>query len=500
MKILLINPIVRPESPPAYFPLGLASVAGTLISKGYDVEALDINAYRLPPLEVQQFLKNARFDWLGITGLITEYNQVKWLSAAAKQYHPDKPVVLGGGLASSVPDLILENTAVDIVVIGEGEQTAADLSQAIENNLPLESVRGIGFRRKGQIYYTEKQPFIADLDNLPPTVWHLFPVNIYAKGEKLGFEFPVQAINILSGRGCPYHCSYCFHGIFGHKYRARSPRKVVEEILYLKNKYHLKGVLFSDDTLTLNRNWVTDFCKLIQEHCPDIRWACNGRVNLMDPELLKLMKQSGCCSIFYGIESGSQKILDSINKGVTVEQAAKVIHWSRKAGLDAQGYFIIGAPGETRETVRETIEFCQQNNLGLGLSIASPLPGTKWFELAVSAGKITDIQKLIPQWGRWNNGVMVNLSLLSDDELMALKHDAEQITNTSILKKKTLISEFQRWNNFKNQYGLHMFVLKAAYKLLRTSGLTEPYTKNQCQIKESSQLWANVMTNRENSI
>lgn len=498
MKVLLINPIVRPESPPAYFPLGLASVAGSLLAEGYKVEVLDINAHRWSPGEIKEQLRQADFDWIGLTGLITEYNQVKWLAATAKFYHPDKQVVLGGGLATSVPELILEDTAVDIVVMGEGEQTAVELAQAIETGRPLEDVPGIAFRRNGQVHLTPPRSPIADLDNLPPTAWHLFPVDIYARAERLGFEFPARTINLITGRGCPYRCSYCFHGIFGYEYRTRSPQKVVDEILFLKERYHLDGILFSDDTFTLKRDWVEEFCELLQRPRAEFKWACNGRVNLVDRELLTLMKHSGCCSIFYGIESGSQKILNEMNKGVTVEQTTRAIQWSREAGLDVHGYFIIGSPGETQETVHETIKFCQRNGLSLGLSIATPLPGTEWFEQAVSSGKVIDVRKLVSQWAIWNDGIVANLSSLSNEELMTLKHDAEQIVEASMLKSRSLGSDFQRLFKLKERYGLRSLALKVAYKILRSIGLRlDPYTQMQRRARESAHLWANIIVGQE---
>ena len=498
MKIVLINPIVRPESPPAYFPLGLASVAGALLAEGYDVEVFDINAHRWSPLEVQERLRQANFDWLGMSALITEYNQVKWIARIVKTYHPDRCVVLGGGLASAVPELVLEDTPVDICVIGEGEQTAVELAHAMERGYTLEDVSGIAFRRDGQIHLTPPRSPIADLGSLPPAAWHLFPVDEYVRGEKLGFEFPARTINVISGRGCPYRCSYCFHGIFGYKYRTRPPQKVVDEILYLRDRYHLDGVLFSDDTFTLRRPWVERFCELLQQRRADIKWACNGRVNLVDLELLTLMKRSGCCSIFYGIESGSEKILTGIHKDVTVEQAARAVQWSRKAGLDVYGYFIIGTPGETAETVQETVEFCQRMGLSLGFSMATPLPGTEWFELAVSRGKVTDMRRLVAQWACWNSGVLANLSSLSDEELMTLKHNAEKLVGASVLMSRSLTPRFQQWAKFRERYGLRLSALKIAYAFLRLTGLgPDPYTQMYGRASESAEMWASIVTGQK---
>jgi radical SAM superfamily enzyme YgiQ (UPF0313 family) len=501
MKVLLINPIIRPESPPAYFPLGLASIAGSLIATGHEVEVLDINAHRWSPAEVQRKLQLTEFDWAGLTGLITEYNQIKWLANIIKSYHPDKPLVLGGGLASSVSDLILEDTVVDISVIGEGEETVIELSRAITGECSLKDVAGIAFRHNGNIYFTEKRPYIKNPDTLPRSAWHLFPVNIYTRGEKLGFEFPVRTINIISGRGCPHSCSYCFHGIFGHKYRARSAKSVVEEILYLKDTYNISGVLFSDDTFTLKKDWVIEFCELLQQYRVNIKWVCNGRVNTVTPELLHLMKKAGCCSIFYGIESGSQRILDRINKGVTVEQAARAIRWSREAGLEVNGYFIIGSPDERYETVKETIDFCCDNNIALGLSIATPLPGTKWLEYAISTGKITDVHNLVSQWACWSDSVIANLSSLSSKEILTLKHWAEELVQASLRKNNSLSSVLQRWGKFKDDYGVRLLILKSLYKLLRSLGLNqEPYTRMQRQAHESKLLWHDIITGKDKSL
>jgi len=452
MEILLINPIIKSSSPNIYFPLGLGYISKILLQEECNVRVLDINAYKWTEEEVEAKIKGETYDIVCLTGLITEYKYIKWLSSLLKLYHPSAPIILGGGLASSLPQIVLEKTSVDIVVIGEGEVTSKELIHAFKNSSSLNQIKGIWFKEDGKIVQNPPREPIESLDEIPFPAWDLFPMDIYIKAGKLGFDGSVKSMNMITSRGCPYHCVYCYHDIFGYKFRSRSPANIIKEMQLLKDKYEVKGITFSDDTFVLSKKRVYEFCDTLKSSQLDMLWACNGRVNLMNEEMLKKMKDAGCILIGYGIESGSQKMLDAMKKQVSVEQAKKAIELTRKVGIFSSVYMIIGMIGEDETTVWETIKFCQSLGIYAIFSIMTPFPGTPLYQEAKKLGKIKadDEEKLLEQWGDWKDEVLVNLTTMSDERLIELKKEAENKIYTYIVERHTLMILKRVWNHYKN--------------------------------------------------
>lgn len=492
MRVLLINPIIRPSQPPSYFPLGLAYVAAVLRGDGHQVDVMDINGNRWPPDAVARRLRQASFDWAGITGLITEYSQVKWLANVIREQHPHKKIVLGGPLASSAPDFLLQTTAADLVVLGEGESTVRELAKAMEKDSGVRTVSNLAIKQNGHIHYTPSAPFVEDLDSLPFPAWDLFPVEAYIYGEKLGFDFPARALNLITSRGCPYRCIYCFHGISGQKFRYRSPENILAEVRLLQERYRLDGLVISDDLFITRRERVLDFCTLIVRERIKIRWMSNARVNLVTQELLENMKAAGCKAVFFGLETGSPEMLMSIRKGTTVEQAEDAVKLVRKVGLRADGYFMIGMPGETAATVQQTIDFCKRNGFFTRLSYATPLPDTPMFDTAKKMGRIGGVESVLGKWDGWGNTLLVNMTDMSDQELVALKERADrEINSRSILAalKGRLKAALQDLRD----HGTVFMLKKAKYKLLRTirSG-RDPYGTMIRRAEASARAWTEL--------
>lgn len=428
MDILLINPIIRKSSPPAYFPLGLGYIAQVLSKEGHSVAILDANAHRWSSEVIEQKIRDSRFDLVGISGLITEYKYIKWLVSVLKKHHPKKMILLGGGLATAVPKLILEKLDVDIIVVGEGEETVKELARVLINGGDLQKVKGIWYRENGSIHQTLPHELIQDLNCIPFPRWDLFPLDLYLKTPTLGFDADssIKTMNLITSRGCPYRCVYCYHDMWGYKFRARSADNIIEEINFLQKQYGVRGISFTDDTFILNKKIVYELCDKLISQKVKVLWSCNGRVDLVNPDLLKRMRRAGCVAIAYGIESGSQKMLDAMRKQVTVEQAKKAIQWTREADIAPLTYMIIGMIGETEQTVQETIDFCRQTATFAEFSILTPIPGTEVYKMAMEDGKIKDLENLLEDWEEWQNKIVVNLTDMSDWELMNLKRKAEQ--------------------------------------------------------------------------
>ena len=449
MDILLVNPIIRGSKPPFYFPLGLGYIARVLLDEGHKIEILDINAYRLTKEETIDRVKASRFDLVGITGLVTEYSQIKWLAGKFKEFHPDKTIILGGGLATLAPDFVLKNSDIDILVIGEGEETIKELISAIESGKTLTDMDGVMFKNKGVIHRNKPRKIIENLDDIHFPAWELFALEKYLKNPYLRlFDKNLRTTQIITSRGCPYNCIYCFKDMWGQRFRKRSADNIIDEIKLLKDKFNITGIQISDDLFVMDKKRVYEFCdKLIQQKI-EIAWVANGRVNLMDKPLLEKMKSAGCRVMCYGIESGSQEILDSMKKGVTVMQAEKAVQETWKAGILPHGYLMIGMLGETKKTIQETVDFCNRNGLIGQFSFVTPIPNTDLFEKAKKLGKIPcDEGWVMEHWGEWNDRILINLTEISDSELIALKRKAEKdllfgnIANNLILHLKVINSK-----------------------------------------------------------
>jgi anaerobic magnesium-protoporphyrin IX monomethyl ester cyclase len=430
MKILLINSPVRLNAKPNCIPYGLGSIASTLRSCGFDVEIYDVNALRPTREEVIYTLRGKIWDLVGISGLVTTYAFQRWLIPELKKINSYAPVVSGGGLAASNSELLFSKTEVDITVTGEGEQTMLELALSISEGDDLSNVAGIWFRKNGSVMPNRARNNIKDLDTVPFPAWDLLPMDIYLRNpvwgdvakNSSGFKDDVKvtrSMNIVSSRGCPFSCRYCYH-IFGQSdYRLRSAQNVVEEIEILVDRYGVDFIGFVDDNMMASKTWLRDFCNLMEKKEFQITWGCHGRVTSADPVTLQRMAEVGCVWIGYGIESGCQRILDAMNKRTTVEQAKQAILNTRRAGIYANTTFIFGYPGETIESIRETVEFKKEMGLECGSFFATPYPGTLLYQEARSL--IKDEEAFIESLGNATE-FSINLTDFNDHELFILKN------------------------------------------------------------------------------
>lgn len=271
--------------------------------------------------------------------------------------------------------------ALDFVLRGEPEYTFKELLEFLaeipedEQQPDLSQIKGLGWRKQGEIVVNQDRPFIESLDDLPMPLHHLLPLDKYriplVKG---AYTF------IVTGRGCTAGCSYCIkHVSYQWSVRLRSPEKIVEE-LWILNRLGIHSVHMYADLFTVSREQVVGLCKLIIAQGLKIRWTCNSRVDYVDEEMLRLMGRAGCWLISWGIESGNEAILKNARKGADPKKAKRALTWAKQAGIKNWGYFIIGLPGETVETIRETIDFSKRLPLDLALfHVAAPYPGTPFF-------------------------------------------------------------------------------------------------------------------------
>ncbi len=461
MRILLVYPVHRPEDKPNLMSLGLAYVARTLLDDGHKIEVLDIEGFRYSDEEVKEKIQKSNFDAVGIGGLVMVYKYLKWLVPVIKECNPSAKIVVGGSLGTSVPELILEKTQVDVCVIGEGEITAKELFRALEDGTDLSSVKGICYKKDGVIQKTPPREFIKDMDSIPFPARDLFPIENYMNPvngcDKFGQTRPVS---ILGSRGCPFPCGFCYKND-GRIYRIRSPENIVEEIKMLQKNYKADHVAFLDNLLVLNKQHTHALCDLILSEGIDIGWSCTTRVDTVDEAVLKKMKQAGCIRVHYGFETGSPTILQAMKKSFTIDQVKKALKTTRKVGIKSSDSLMFGYIGETKETIQETVNFCKEIKLAGVLQFTTPFPGTPLFEQAKALGKIPqDFEKYILGLGCTEDVLSANLTDFSDSELIELRKKAMNEINSGFSPfDLELIMEHYK------TYGIKSLIKKGAQKL-----------------------------------
>lgn len=442
-KILLIAPPFNPErflekdffskgKQAPLFPFGIAYIASYLLiyGHGYEVEILDIYARQLTKEEVITELKKTEYDFTGISALVSQYEYVKWLSEAIKSIH-NVPVILGNGLGTASHKLVLEkNSSIDVCVRGEGEITFKEVIENIDN---LENVLGISYRDdNGKIVITPDRPVQKNIDEFPWPAYELFDMSLYidTKFYETGI-FNVRdkylgkrILPFITSRGCPYNCNFC--GKIIPTVRLRSIRDIVKEIEYLKDNYHIDGIHFIDELVVINKKRAIALSEALKSM--NLLWDCQGRVNTVDYETLKIMKESGCVAIGYGVESGSQKILDNMNKRTTVEQVEEAMKAAKKADLDVKVQLIFGYPGENFKSLEETVNiFKKVGHPGRGFSFICPLPGTTLYNYALNTGLIQDEEEFLYkiQESFDHNIPVINFTDFDFDDLVPLMKKCE---------------------------------------------------------------------------
>lgn len=386
MKILLINPPL-PWKNSTMHPLGLGYIAAVLNKNGYKAKVEDMFDYGWE--KVRAIISQEQPDIVGISCLTNARASSFRVAQITKEVNPDITVVLGGPHASFMHRQILQNFPVDIIAIGEGEMTALELARALEDDADLGLVKGIAYKQDGKILVTEPRPFIQDLDSLPFPSHEQFDFKRY---EKEGVDVDKQLVDIITSRGCPFKCLFCSSCKFwGKSWRHRSAKNIADELECLHTKFGVNTFNFSDDIFTMKQDLVIDLCKEIIGRKLGIAWFAQSRVNCVSAGMLDWMKRAGCKTVAYGIESGSPEILKTIDKDITVEQAKEAFRVTKQAGLNADAFFMVGNPGETDQTIRDTcklIDAIQPHHIVVSITVVYPESGL--YELAKQRNLIND--------------------------------------------------------------------------------------------------------------
>jgi len=392
MKVLLINPPYLfdvyntdrdvTDSASIKPPLGLAYLAAVLERNNIDVSIIDANAEQLNLTDILKRISILRPDIIGFTASTVIINKVyTFIREIKKRFNVT--IVVGGPHSSALPKKTLQECPeIDFVIIGEGEISFLNLIKCLENNDSLSKIKGICFRDGEHIRINEPQQLIKNLDSIPFPARHLLPLTKYRIGALFNKGFTGNEIaTMITGRGCPNKCTYCSSAHFWKILRLRSAKNVVDEIEHLIKTYNVKHIDFHDDTFNISEKRVFDILNLLEERKLKFIWTCLCRVNNISDELVKRMKDNGCFSIQFGVESGVQRILDSVNKNIDLKEVERAVKIVKKHGLKVMTDFMIGFPNDTVETVNETIDYAIRLDPDLAFfSITTPFPGTQMYE------------------------------------------------------------------------------------------------------------------------
>ncbi|MCD6362658.1 MAG: radical SAM protein [Synergistetes bacterium] len=363
-------------------PLGISYLAAYIREAGHEVKLIDGFEEGLSRNELIERIKRFSPDVVGISTLTANLYRGYQMAKVIKEVNDKIKILMGGPHVSFIPEESLKECPyVDVIVRGEGEITLLELLQELEKKEPnLKNVKGITWREKnGKIISNPPRAPIEDLDTLPFPAYDLLPMDRYKVNKK------IITGTMITSRGCPFGCIFCSSSkLMGKRWRGRSPENVVEEMELLVKKYGVNEIEFLDDTFTFDKERAIKIANLIRRRDLEIAWGCSSRVDTLDDELARELKKGGCYRIYMGIESGSQKTLRLINKGITTEKAERAVSIAKAHGLEVIGSFIIGVPGETKEDILSTIRFAKKLGIDYAqFTLLTPYPGTPIYRYAL---------------------------------------------------------------------------------------------------------------------
>jgi radical SAM superfamily enzyme YgiQ (UPF0313 family) len=387
--LLLVPPGINYNTPP----LGLLYLAAMLEKKNISVQVLDAALNKLDIEQTFSTVKNISPKIVGITVCTPDYSIIDKFAFILKKEFPELIIVLGGPHPTLDPQGVLNSEHIDYVVRGEGEYVFSELCTSILNGeiSQLDSVRGLSYRDNSEIVNNPDSPLIENLDELPFPARHLVPLMKYRNYGRVYYRKPVGVM--ITSRGCPMHCIFCAHEIFGNRYRFVSAQRMVEEIKLLQKEYGVREILFREDNFTANRKRAFQFCDLIINEKIDITWMCLADANSITEPLAQKMKEAGCWHVGIGVESGNQEIQKVLKKNLNLEHVKNVFNFLHKAGLKTLAFFMIGNFADSAETVRQTINYAKSLNTDFAIfTITSPFPKTELFDMAVRDQLITNFR------------------------------------------------------------------------------------------------------------
>lgn len=390
-------------------PLGMVYLAALLRDKGYEANFIDANILNMSKEQIINKLNELKPDYV-LYNAITDNLQdtLAWIKEIKEYYN--KPVIIGGPHMEIYPEETLTHECIDYGVVGDGWETLPELLDFLENGRDLTDVKGLVFRKEGEVVLTEERPKKVSLEDVPFPARDLLPNELY--DTVLSKARPITIM--ITALGCPFRCTYCCTDT---NLRARSAEHIVAEVEECINKYGIKEIEFYDETFTVNKKKMGRFLDLVEEKGLKFFWSVRTRVDCVDKDLLLRMAKNGCIRINFGIESGDEDVLKAINRNMSIDTIKEAVKWSKAAGIMTFGFFMVGLPQDTKESIERTLKLMLELDLDfMQLNKFTMLPHSKIYE---------DYKK---ETGKdfWREYVLGNVTL--DD----LKRDYLQITDDEL--------------------------------------------------------------------
>ncbi len=500
MKLLLVIPpynLLKHKDRSYAFPMGIAYVNAALREAGFDVEGMNMNHVDVEDryAYLADYISTRKIDCVLSGGLCPEWRSIKKIFDIAKSVRSDIITVCGGGMITSEPIPCAELLQVDYAVVGQGEITDVELIQTLMDGGNISDVKGIVFKTKsGKYKQTLPREEIDDLDTIPFPNYDGLDMDKYLHEQKVadGAPFPhsydrPRTMTMILGRSCPFHCKFCFHPS-GTKYRQRSLDNFFMELDELMEKYAPKRVSILDELFSMKPDQVLEFCRRIKPY--KITWIAQMRVDItLSMDVLKIMRESGCCCILYGLESYSQKVLTNMRKQITTEQIERTLKLTYDAGIEVGGSLIFGDELEDESTIYETLRFWFDHpEYSIYLAMIQSYPGSEYYKELVKAGRIKDKRAFMEQ-DDWR----INLTQMPDE--IYWKYVAViELLSFYYHPKATLGTIEQIYLNEENEWVLETRCphcgAKNVYRNVRPTMLRQVYFRLLCQeCNRSADFW-----------
>ena len=404
--------------------LGLAYVATALQRCNIDVSVMDCSAWSHDDIEIAKELIQSKVKIFGIGGMYPNFKEVERLCGLIRAVVPGATIILGGALPSPIPEFVLRKTTADICAIGEAEMTMPKLMDALVGNGNLQDVAGIAYMKDGEFFHNGN-PHLPTKCTKKEVGWpalDLFPLEHYFHSAKFyPFVQSDRALPIVTGRGCPYACNFCYRV---SAYRIRPVDEVMDEMGYMMDRYKVNSFYFEDDLFMLSHQKMKDFCEAIINRGYKIKYSCSGRVNTVNPEIARLMKESGCVSVYYGIESGNQEILNNMSKKTNLDQIYEAVRLTREQGIYTEYGFIFGEPNDNVQTMLDTIQLIKNISHGeyrpQKIFGCVPFPGSGLYDWCKEKGLLKNDQDFYDRYTcqDWSlDQIPVNMTKMSDEKV-----------------------------------------------------------------------------------
>ena len=431
MNIVFVNISPRPWMDRPLFPVGLSYITSALARAQYDFDIIDIEARRHSDAELEELLGQKSYDLVAFGTLVSAYKYAKKVAELARKTNPEAIIVAGNSVASSIAEHLLTHTEVDVAVKGEGDLTIVNIVRALERNKSvqgLREVKGLVFLSEGRLVDTGYEEPLKDVNAIPFPQWDLFDMDYYLKKHINAVSEPyplpkeqIKAFLVNTARGCPFRCTFCYHVFQYCPYRYRAAESIISEVATLQERYGVNYIHFWDELTFFTKDQAKAFVEAVSATGVKFSWTADIRGNLFtekDLDLLVKLKESGCLSFGYSLESADPDILKSMHKKMTVDEFKIQKRALDKAGIRSFTSLVIGYPQETLETIKKTFEVCYELNMFPSAGFLLPQPGTPMFEVAKQKGLVNDMEAYLLEMGD-RQDLRFNLTGIPDEVLVA---------------------------------------------------------------------------------